>query len=218
MRYQYILFDLDGTLIDSKEGITKSVQYALESLGISEDNPDNLLRFIGPPLMDSFQDYYDMDEETSKKGLIKYRERFETKGMYENKVYPGISDMLDTLISNNLIPILATSKPEIYAEKILVDLNLAKYFKVIVGSEMDGSRAKKKDIILEVFQRMNFSSEDLRRVVMVGDREHDIIGANACHIDSIGVRYGFAKEDELEKVGATYIINSTQELAQFLTT
>lgn len=213
--YNTILFDLDGTLTDPKEGITRCVQYALKSFGIEEPDINNLTRFIGPPLKDSFMEYYGFDEDKSKVAIEKYRERFSTVGVFENGVYDGIKDMLEELRKMGKILAIATSKPEIYAEKILEKYELRSYFKVVVGSELDGTRSNKADVIQEVFKQLRLTEEEKLGTIMVGDRKHDIAGAKACGIHSIGVRFGYAEEDELRLAGAEYIVENVNQLKNF---
>ncbi len=210
--YKYILFDLDGTLTDLKEGITRCVQYALASFGIDEDIED-LLSFIGPPLKVSFMTRYNFSEEKANLAIEKYRERFSEIGIFENKVYDGIKETLDTLKKTKKLAV-ATSKPSVYANRILEKYNLMKYFDVVVGSELDGTRSAKKEIIDECIKQ--FKINDLSEVIMIGDRKHDIIGANLCGIDSIGVRWGYAVDSELEDNGATYVVSSLKELEEIL--
>lgn len=214
--YNTILFDLDGTIIDSKEGITKSVQYALSFFGIEEPDLTKLERFIGPPLLNSFMEYYHFSEEDAKNAINFYRKRFAPIGIHENVLYPGISKLLSDLKQQNKVVVLATSKPETFAHSILEKYNLISYFNLIVGSTLDNKRTAKSDIIEDVFHRLNYSKEEKQHCVMIGDRMHDIIGASACHIDSIGVRYGFAKENELESMNPNYIFDTIEDLSKFL--
>lgn len=214
--YKYILFDLDGTLTNSKEGITKCVQYALKHFEIDEPNLDNLTCFIGPPLLNGFKEYYGFDEDKSILAVEKYRERFSEIGLFENAVYDGIEELLEELINKGKVLAIATSKPGIFTERILEKFTLKKYFKVVVGSELDGTRNDKGEVIQEVIRQLDLSKDDLSKTIMVGDRKHDIIGAKSCRIHSIGVKYGFAKENELELAGADYIVESVRELEKFL--
>ena len=207
---KYFLFDLDGTLTNPHEGITKCVQYALDYFGIHEEDLDKLDVFIGPPLTESFQKYYGLSYEDSLIALKKYRERFETVGLYENEKYEGIEKVLQCLKERNKKIYLATSKPEKFAIKILEYFNLDKYFDGMVGASMDLSRNKKCDVIKEVFDR--YSIKDTDNAIMIGDRAHDILGAKQMNIKSIGVYYGFAKKGELEKAGADYIVDTIDEL------
>lgn len=216
MDYKYLLFDLDGTLTDPKEGITKCVQYALNACGIDEPNADKLLRFIGPPLKDAFKEYYSMNDEDISYAIEKYRERFSTIGIFENSVYEGIHKMLDNLSKIEATLAVATSKPTEFAERILERYSLKQYFKVVVGSELDGTRSAKADVISEVFSRLSISENDKIHALMIGDRKHDIIGAKACGIKSVGVQFGYAEENELQSAGADFIVDTVSDLVAFL--
>ncbi|MBQ2981927.1 MAG: HAD-IA family hydrolase [Lachnospiraceae bacterium] len=210
-----LLFDLDGTLTDPKEGITKCVQYALKHFGI-ESETEELMCFIGPPLVDSFKEFYKMSEDDALVAVEKYRERFRDIGIFENGVYVGISHMLSKCKDMGYIIGLATSKPEEFAIRILEKYELAKYFDEITGSTMDGSRNNKTDVIREAFARMNITECNLDEVLMIGDREHDIIGAKNCGIESVGVNFGYALDGELQAAGADYIVDSVNELEDLL--
>lgn len=210
-----LLFDLDGTLTDPKEGITKCVQYALKHFGI-ESETEELMCFIGPPLVDSFKEFYKMSEDDALVAVEKYRERFRDIGIFENGVYVGISHMLSKCKDMGYIIGLATSKPEEFAIRILEKYELAKYFDEITGSTMDGSRNNKTDVIREAFARMNITECNIDEVLMIGDREHDIIGAKNCGIESVGVNFGYASDGELQAAGADYIVDSVKELEDLL--
>ncbi len=210
-----LLFDLDGTLTDPKEGITKCVQYALKHFGI-ESETEELMCFIGPPLVDSFKEFYKMSEDDALVAVEKYRERFRDIGIFENGVYVGISHMLSKCKDMGYIIGLATSKPEEFAIRILEKYELAKYFDEITGSTMDGSRNNKTDVIKEAFARMNITECNIDEVLMIGDREHDIIGAKNCGIESVGVNFGYALDGELQAAGADYIVDSVKELEDLL--
>lgn len=209
--YKYILFDLDGTLTNSKEGITKSVQYALNKLSISVQDLDSLEKFIGPPLKDSFMEYYNFDENKAEEAVAYYREYFSKKGLFENEVYPNIEPMLLKLKNAGLHLIVATSKPTVFSEKILVHFDLIKFFDAVVGSTLDGSRSKKADVIKFALEENKINPS---KTLMVGDREHDIIGAKDNNLASIGVTYGFGSYDELKQAGASYIVNTVDEIAE----
>lgn len=214
---EYILFDLDGTLTDPKEGITKSVQYALYKLGIEEKNLDNLESFIGPALKDSFKQFYDLDEPQIQEAIGYYRERFEVVGWRENKVYPKIAHLLKRLRSRGFRLAIASSKPTIFVEKILKHFHLEHYFDVIVGSELDGTRVEKEEVIAEVLAQLFFQYKIPReKVVMVGDRRFDIQGAKVHGLDSVGVVYGYGGRIELEEAGADYIFATVDELLEYL--
>lgn len=210
--YKHILFDLDGTLTDPKIGITKSVQYALQKKGFEVDDLDSLNCFIGPPLHESFAKYYSMSVDEAQQAVEYYRERFREIGIFENKVISGIPEVLTKLKNNNKRLYVATSKPTIFAKKILEHFELDGYFELIIGSELDGTRSNKKDVIRYIQEKQQV--DDLKTMVMVGDREHDIFGAHAMKIDSIGVLFGYGSEQELKEAGATYIVDSPNELLQ----
>lgn len=213
MKYKYIFFDLDGTLTDPQEGITNCVKYALETFGIDETNYSNLMRFIGPPLVYSFSEYYGFDEEKSLKAVAKYRERFATVGLFENKVYDGIYDVLQKLTDSGHVLALATSKPKVFADRIMAKYRLRPYFKIICGSELDGTRNDKNEVIEYAIAKLGCDRE---KVIMVGDRKHDIIGAKKCNIASCGVRFGYAEENELEEAGADFIADTLDDLLPIL--
>lgn len=214
--YEYILFDLDGTLTDPKEGITKCVQYALHSLGIEEFNLDKLEPFIGPPLSESFQEFYHLNSTDVAIAIEKYRERFSAIGIFENKVYPGIKQLLHALQYARKKVVLATSKPEVYARKILHKYELEPYFTHIVGSELDGSRVQKQEVIEEALSQLHLTEEGKKQTVMIGDRKYDIHAAKACHILSIGVSFGYAREQELELAKPDKIVDTVEELYHVL--
>jgi len=213
-KYINILFDLDGTLTDPKVGITKSVAYALKSFGIEVNDLDSLCKFIGPPLRVSFRQYYGLTGNDCIKAVEKYREYFREKGLFENEVYPGIENLLKNLKQRGKRLFVATSKPTVFAVRILEHFNLLRYFDYVAGSELDGSRDSKGDVIRFALQQNNLT--DLTSVVMVGDREHDVIGAKENNIGVVGVLYGYGDRTELEKSGATYIVETVEELNELL--
>ncbi|SFD35247.1 HAD hydrolase-like protein [Clostridium uliginosum] len=208
--YTYILMDLDGTITDPMVGITKSIQYALKHFDIIVDDINTLSKFIGPPLKDTFSGYYNFNEEQTIEAISKFRERFAHKGLYENIVYDGMENFLQALIDEGKILMMATSKPSFFAEKILSHFNLKKYFSFVGGSNMDETRSKKSEVIEYVLSQNNIT--DLSKVVMIGDRQHDIIGAKQFGIDSIGVLYGYGDYEELSNAGADYIVKNLDEL------
>lgn len=218
MRYQYLLFDLDGTITDPKVGITTCVQYALEHFGIHEPDNDKLEPFIGPPLQDSFEQFYHMDAETAKQAVAKYRERFQTVGLYENEIYDGMADLLKTLKEGGCRLAVASSKPTVFVKKILEHFDVVQYFDVVVGSELDGSRAKKEKVVQEALRQLDPKGQvSSGQMVMIGDRYFDVQGAKAHHLDSIGVAYGYAAEGELQQAGATFVVDTVQQLKELLT-
>ena len=216
MMYSYIFFDLDGTLTDPQEGITKCIHYALEAFDMAPQSLEELKKHIGPPLFSTFHDYYQMNEEDTKKAIEKYRERFSVVGLFENKVFSGIIPMLSKLKEHGKKLGVATSKPEVYTLRILEKFQLSPYFDVICGSTLDGSRDAKADVIEETLRRFKLTQKDLEHVIMVGDRKQDVIGAKKCGIRSIGVRFGFAEKGELEEAGADYIVNTIEELEDLI--
>ncbi len=214
MGYHYILFDLDGTLTDPVVGITNSVMYALKKYGIEVSNRSELYKFIGPPLWDSFESYYGFSREEAKNAVEYYREYYREKGIYENSVYDGIEDLLKRLKEKNKILIVATSKPEVFAKQILVHFDIAKYFTYIAGSNLDGTRVKKGEIIKYALENCNIT--DLSKAIMIGDREHDIFGAKEVGISSIGVLFGYGDREELEKAGADFIVATVEDIGKVL--
>lgn len=212
--YNTILFDLDGTLTEPKLGITKSIQYSLKHFGIFENNLDNLEKFIGPPLKDSFKEYYNFNESDASTAVEKYREYFSDKGIFENKVYTGIVELLKKLYSEEKDLIIATSKPTVFAKRILKHFNIDKYFKFVAGSNLDGTRSKKSEVILYALNQGNYCDRD--KIIMVGDRKYDIVGAKEAKIDSIGVLYGYGSYGELQKEKPEYIVKNIDELSKIL--
>ncbi|WP_160688411.1 HAD family hydrolase [Clostridium sp. C2-6-12] len=208
--FEYILFDLDGTITDSGEGITKSVQYALKSFDINVEKLEDLNKFIGPPLKDSFKKFYNFDDEKAELGLQKYREYYAEKGIFENSLYEGVVELLEALKKNNKMIILATSKPEVYAKQILEYFKVDKYFTFAAGSDFEETRVKKGEVIKYALEEAKIS--DLSKVIMIGDREHDIIGAKENNIKSIGVLYGYGDVVELTQARAEYIAKTPEEI------
>lgn len=212
--YNYVLFDLDGTLTNPELGITNCVMYALEKFGIKVEDRKELHPFIGPPLMYSFQRFYGLSEEQSKQAVVYYRERFPAKGIYENEVYDGVVEMLEALKKQGKIIILATSKPEVYAVEILRHFNLDQYFDFVAGATLDGSRGEKADVITYALEISGI--KDKSEVVMVGDRNYDVLGAKENGLDSIGVLFGFGDYEELTKAGATYIAENVVDILKYV--
>ncbi|MGM9933560.1 MAG: HAD family hydrolase [Clostridium sp.] len=208
--FQYILFDLDGTLTDSGEGITKAAQYALKHFGIEVEDLNDLRKFVGPPLRDSYKNFYDFDDEKAEIGITKFREYYTDKGIYENKVYDGVEETLKELKDNGKKLIVATSKPEVHAKVVLDHFDLAKYFDFIGGADLEETRVRKSDVIK--YSMENVGIDDLSKVIMVGDREHDIIGAKENNIKSIGVLYGYGDVVELTQARADYVVEKPQDI------
>lgn len=212
MKYQTILFDLDGTLTDSFEGITKSAAHALSHFGIQIDDLHELRCFIGPPIKDSFMDFYGMDEQTAEQAVQKYRERFREKGIYENALYPGTAEMLKSLYDAGFRLCIASSKPKIFVEQILNYFYIAEYFSVVVGSELDGSFGEKTEVIAYALQLAGSSKEE---TVMIGDRKYDALGAKENEIAFVGACYGFGGEEELSLYPHCFLANSTADITRY---
>ena len=214
---EYLLFDLDGTLTDPKVGITTCVQYALKEFGIEEPDLDKLEPFIGPPLKDSFKEFYGFSDEDAQKAVEKYRERFREIGLYENDVYEGIPQMLRLLQSRGMYLAVASSKPTVFVEQILEHFDLRRYFKVVVGSELEGSRVNKDEVVLEALNRLfNYKPIAYDKVYMIGDRKFDVEGAKAIGVESVAVAYGYGSMEELKEAHADYIVRSVEELRSLL--
>ncbi|WP_377865863.1 HAD family hydrolase [Bacillus sp. R86525] len=211
--YKTFLFDLDGTLTDPKEGIINSVLYALEKIGIEEVNISELDSFIGPPIQQSFVDRYNMNEIEVERAVFYFREYLKQSGLLENKVYDGITTLLQELKDTDNRLFVATSKPTVFAKQVIEHFQLTTFFEEIVGSNLDGTRIKKEEIIAHILQ----TNEELKKeeMVMIGDRKHDVIGANRNGIASIGVLYGYGSEIELSDAGALHIVKDVEELQSF---
>lgn len=211
-QYKVILFDLDGTLSDPKIGITKSVQYALGKLGIEEVDLDKLEPFIGPPLQVSFKEFYQLDEASTNEAIMYYRERFKEKGMFENTLYEGIPQQLAALQERGYRLAIATSKPAVFAEKIVKYFGIEKYFDIVAGSNLDGTRSAKGEVI--AYAMGHFPHVSPQQFIMIGDRKYDMIGAHENEIECIGVTFGYGSYEELQEAKATKIVDSVSELEQ----
>lgn len=213
-KYNTVLFDLDGTLTDPFEGITNSVAYSLEFYGIEVKDKSELVSFIGPPLYDSFCRYYGFSKEKAVEAVEKYREYFSVKGIYENRLYKGTEELLKQLKSKGCTIALATSKPEVFATRILEHFDLIKYFDVVTGSLLDGSRVKKGEVVKEALLRLGNPVKT--SCIMVGDRSHDIIGAKENDIASVGVLYGYGSEEELKNAGASFKVKNIENIVEII--
>ena len=210
---QYLLFDLDGTLTDPMVGITSSVQYALEKFGIHVRYLKELIPFIGPPLAESFQKFYGFSKEDAEKAIQYYREYYAPKGIFENEVYEGIPEMLAHLTEAGFTLLVATSKPTVFARKVLKHFGMEDYFSFAGGSELDGSRTKNAEVISYILKTCGIEAKE---AIMIGDRRHDIEGGKACGLESVGVLYGYGTEQELTEAGADHIIRTVAELEDYL--
>lgn len=213
---EYLLFDLDGTLTDPKVGICTCVQYALKAFGIDEPDIDKLEPFIGPPLKDSFMQFYRMEEAQAEAAVAKYRERFQDVGLFENEIYDGVPQMLKDLSEKGLHLAVASSKPTVFVERILEHFGIRQYFQVVVGSELDGRRVNKDEVVDEALHQL-FGSHPVQKdkVYMIGDRKFDMEGARALGVESVGVTYGYGGMEELKEAKADYIVQSVEELHFF---
>lgn len=204
----YILLDLDGTLSDNSVGIQGGVVRALEHFG-RKVRKEDLWRYIGPPILDSFQKYDGLTLEEAQEGIGYYREYYQEKGIYENILYDGIVEVLETLRKADYQLVVATAKPEPFAKAILEKFGVAYFFEGIYGASMDNSRIHKEDVIDYCLREQGISPED---AVMIGDREHDILGAKTHGLRSIGVLYGFGSREELENAGADAIAETPEDI------
>lgn len=209
-----ILFDLDGTITNPKEGITKSIQYALRKVEIEVEDLDSLTKHIGPPLKEGFMEFWGFGEEEAQTLVGYYREYFSVTGIHENLLYEGMEELLKSLKAAGKNLLVATSKPEVFAKQIIRNFNLEHYFTDICGSTLDSSRVKKGDVIAYALSKNNIT--DKQNVIMVGDRSHDIIGAKENGIKVAGVLYGFGSEEEFKSCGSDYIVKDIQELEKIL--
>jgi len=212
--YDAILFDLDGTLTDAGTGITKSIQYALSRFGIREQNLGLLVSFIGAPIFDSLRKRYSLDEPEARRAVEFYREYYSDFGIYENAVYPGIPELLGELREKGKKLVVATLKPVVFAERVLNHFGLADYFDLVAGSGLDAAGLSKTQIIQQALSKLTDVSKE--KVVMVGDRGHDVIGARKNGIDSIAVTYGYGTLEELQNANPMHIADSVESLKTLL--
>lgn len=209
MHYQNILFDLDGTLTDPREGITRSVQHALAKLGIDEPDLQALEHFIGPPLLQCFMHSYGFDEARAWQAVGHYRERFAEVGLYENRVFEGVTALLELLQAQRRTLYIATSKPRVFAMEIARHFDFARHFTLIYGSELDGTRTDKVELISHLLEQEGL---DTASTLMIGDRKHDLIGARRNGLDAAAVGYGFGSVAELQAEAPTYHFPTLAEL------
>ena len=212
--YSTVFFDLDGTLVDSGEGVRNSVEYALKKFGIEVENKDSLSCFIGPPLVVSFKTFYGFDDENADRGVAYYREYYKDKGIFEGYVYDGIEETLKRLKASGKRVMVATSKPEEFAKRVLEKFGIAKYFDFIAGATLDEkTRANKIEIMQYAFDSCGVSPSD---TIMVGDRLFDIEGAKHFGMECIAVLYGYGSQEEFERYGAEYIVETAEDVANLI--
>lgn len=212
--YQTILFDLDGTLTASKPGIVRAFNYALKSMGLEEQNEAALEKYVGPPLKYSFMTACGFTPEQADEAIRHYRKYYTARGMYENSVYPGMHELLQNLRASGKTLAVATSKVAVHAREILDYFKLAEYFTVIAGSNLDGTRSAKEEVVRYCLEELRITQKD--SVVLVGDTKYDIVGARKAGIDSIGVLYGYGKLEELENEHPTHIVKTVEDLGRLL--
>ena len=216
--FTHIFFDLDGTLTDPALGITNSFIHALKFYGMEIPSYEELCKLIGPPLPYSFETTFGFDHDKAMEAVGKYREYFSTKGLFENKVYDGIPELLQALKEKGKHLVVATSKPEEYSIRIIEHYRLSQYFDFVCGSLMDESRSKKAEVIAYALERCGLGEDQKNKVLMVGDRFHDIEGAKANGLKSCGVLFGYGSRQELEEAGADYIVKSVKDLLDLIIT
>lgn len=212
--YEYVFFDLDGTLTDSGEGIINAAIYALEKYNIEVNDRSELRKFIGPPLQDSFSTDYGFQEDEIEDVIKIFREYYSEKGIFENTIYENIQTVLFELKNRGKKLVVATSKPEVFTKKVLDHFNISSYFDYVSGATLNNEKIKKVDIIRDAICKLGIT--DKSKVVMVGDRKLDVLGAKENGIDSIGVLWGYGDLLELEKVGPTYIAEKVLDLLEII--
>ncbi|MDT2849426.1 HAD-IA family hydrolase [Vagococcus carniphilus] len=210
-----ILFDLDGTLIESGKGIVKSLQYAIDKLKLPYQTDEALQVFIGPPLLEQFMSYFKIPEEKGKKAVELYHDRYHPIGLFEAKPYDGIDFLLKKLQEENYVLGVASSKPEYLVKEVLEHFDFTQYFEVIVGSGEGSLRNTKSAVIKEALSRLS-ADKSADQIWMVGDKEHDVLGAREEEIPCISVLYGYGTKEELKAVQPLKIVDSTQELLDYL--
>lgn len=211
-----VLFDLDGTIIDSEEGITRCVQYALRAFGIDEPDRKKLLCFIGPPLDPVFRERYGMTEEQAWQAVGKYRERFDGQGIFECCLYDGVRDAIIRLKEAGYVVALASSKPETACKRILEHFSLSPYFDEVVGSTLDGTISTKQEVLEELGRRMSELAIGRDEMCLIGDTKYDAAGAKAFGIRCIGVSYGFGTREELLAAGAEAVFERIEEVERYI--
>ena len=232
-KYHFLLFDLDGTVTDSGPGIMNAARRALLRYNIEEADTERLRLFVGPPLDKSFMERYGFSEEDAWKAIGYFREYYNDKGVFENSVYPGMEELLSDLRDKGYTVAIASSKPQVMIHKVLDHFDIAKYFDVIVGCELDGTRSTKSEVVQEVLSQLTdlareqglFAGEDKsqtdatelvkQHAIMIGDRCYDAEGAHALGLPCIGILYGYGSRDEMEQAKADYILETVKDLENF---
>ena len=214
--YRYIFFDLDGTLTDSKEGVIKSARYAIEKMGWEQPSEATMLKFVGPPLVDSFMEHCGATREQAVEMVELYRERYVPIGLFEKAAAEGAAEMLKRLKEKGYKTALASSKPEVMCEKVCEHFGFTPYLDVIGGSPLHGDYTK-ADVIRDAMARLGLTAEDAGEILMVGDRKYDVLGAAECGIACVGLTlFGYAEEGELENAGAVDLVGTMEELEAYI--
>lgn len=214
--YNTVMFDLDGTLTESAQGIITSATIALEHFGIKVEDKSKLTFFVGPPLYETFTERYNMSSDDAHEAIRVFREFYDTEGLFINSVYDGIPELLENIKSTGRKVCVATSKPEITAKRVIEHFDLMKYFDIVAGASVDSSRISKAGVIDYLIKQFPEADRDLSRIVMVGDRRHDVAGAKEIGVDCIGVLYGYGDREELEMAGAKYIAEKPMDVLDYL--
>lgn len=210
--FDTLLFDLDGTLTDSTEGIVRCLEYALERMGF--DIPEDTNKFLGPPLYRSFAEFCGMNEEQVNEAVRIFRERYSTVGLFENRVYEGVPEMLKRLRDGGKRIMVATSKPEVYAVRIFDRFGLSQFFEIVGGANINGTRNDKDEVIEYVLEKAGIS--DRSSVLMIGDRRQDVLGAHKTGLKCMGILWGFGSIEELTEAGADFIAETPIKAADML--
>lgn len=212
--FQTIIFDLDGTLVNSAQGIFNSILYALKEMGIENVKRESLYPFIGPPMKDSFMEFFHFPQEKALQAVELYRAHYQKKGLYEIELYDGMEETLRALKNAGKTILMGTSKRELFAKKIAEYLNINDCFDLIAGSNFEGTRDKKREVLEYALHQLGI--EDFSKVLMVGDRKFDVLGAGELGIDTLGVLYGFGSRNELETAGAKWIVETPKDIAKLI--
>ncbi len=210
---KYVLFDFDGTVADTGDGITNSVEYALKKMGLDAGTREQRCRFIGPPLKGAFEKYHGLTSSEADRAVEFYREYYREKGMFDCFLYDGVKDLIDYLNSSGRQVVIASSKPHVFLKKIIDNFGMTDSFAFISGSELDGTRVDKAEVIAYALENLSACAED---AVMIGDREHDVIGAKKQGVLNVGVTYGYGSREELEHADADYVVDSVYELQDII--
>ncbi|MBQ7654199.1 MAG: HAD-IA family hydrolase [Clostridia bacterium] len=214
MSCKYVIFDFDGTIADSSEGVRDSLIYAYNAFSLPLPDEETIRKFFGPPLTASFMKYAGVDEETGAAMTAKYRELYTDNAMYRLKLYDGMKELLENLSNDNIKIAIASSKPKKFFDKLLNRLEIAQYFNAVSGAAMDAKDDSKREIILQSLDSLGV--ENKNEALMVGDRKFDILGAKGAGIRSVGVTYGFGSREEFEKAGADFIVDTPNEIYEIV--